>query len=333
MKFLKALLLIILILAGIWVTLCLIGPSQLNVSRSTFMETTPAAVYEEVANFNKWPAWSPWANQDTTMVTSISGSPFGKGAVMEWVSDEMGEGRQEITAAIPNKVITCMLTFSNMPGDHKAEWFFDAEGEDTKVTWTMESAEVPFLIRGLLLISGGAKPLADQYDQGLADLKRVVEAKPLFKPQFTDAPGFWYIGIEADSVTAAMLANGSMHERAYLAIQEFLQDRDLIQSGMPLTFTRRFEEGVMDLTFALPVADSVGVTDNFVIDRVPAGRVASAIHKGAYDMVDETWNKFDPYFEAYPQSFRYYPYEQYVNDPADVQDSTDYLTRIVFPVD
>lgn len=332
MKFLKALLLIVVILAGVWVVLCLLGPSELNTKRSMVMSASPGVVYSEVTDFNNWQAWSPWHAMDTTMVTTVSDQSSGKGAVMEWTSQNSGDGKQTITDTQTNKMIATVLTFSTMPGEHRSDWFFEAEGEGTKVTWTMESAEVPFLVRGLLLLAGGTKPLEEQYDQGLTELKAIVEARPSFEPEFSETPGFWYIGMEADSVTAEMLSNGKLHEEAYIKIQSFMAEQDLVQAGMPITVSRKFDRGLMNLTFGLPVADSVAVGDGLIIDRVPAGRIAFAVHKGPYENVDQTWNKFDPYFEANPQTFRYYPFEQYLNDPAEVRDSTEYLTRVVFPV-
>src|SRR5436853_7527246 len=67
---------------------------DLKVSRSATMTAAPAQVFEQVNDFHKWDAWSPWAKLDPNMKTTFSGPVSGKDASYSWVgNDDVGEGK------------------------------------------------------------------------------------------------------------------------------------------------------------------------------------------------------------------------------------------------
>lgn len=332
MKFLKTLVLILLIIMGVWAILCALGPKTMSTERSMVMNASPSTIYNTVADFKTWSQWSPWEGQDSTMVTTYEGADSGEGAVMKWTSQSMGGGRQEIVKAVSGELIETKLNFDNFPGENKANWHFEEVEEGTKVTWTMDGAELGFFTRGFILLFDGVGALEKSYDDGLAALKEIVESKPAWEPEHGEMDGLWYIGVMHDGVTEADLKGGNMHAEAYGQIGGLMAQLEVQPAGMPITVSRAYLDGVMDLTFAMPVADSVAVPEGFIIEHIPAGPYLSAIHKGPYETVGTTWDKFDPYLAENQVEYRYYPYEQYVNDPADVKDSTEYLTRIVYPV-
>ena len=69
-------------------------PSDFKIVRTTTISAPPEKVFEQVNDFNKWDAWSPWAKIDPAMKKEISGAPSGKGAIYYWNgNDEVGEGR------------------------------------------------------------------------------------------------------------------------------------------------------------------------------------------------------------------------------------------------
>lgn len=333
MKFLKALLLIVTIMVGIWVVLCAVGPTNMNTIRTTTIDAPASMVYAEVVDFKNWEAWSPWEGQDTTMVTTYEGADKGEGAIMKWTSQQMGGGMQTLTEAVENESIKTTLTFTDWEGESKADWTFNETDGKTEVSWSMESSEFPFMARGIMLLMGGNASLEEDYDKGLAALKEVVESKPMWAPMSEMVEDMWYLGIERDNLTMADLQDGQAHGPAYQALSVFMAENEIASAGMPICLSRRYSEESMDLTFAIPIADSLAAGEGMMVGKIPAGKLMYDIHYGPYDGIAETWNKFEPWFEQNPMQVRYYPYEQYVNDPMTVSDPSEIQTKIAYPVE
>lgn len=48
------------------------------------MAAPPERVYEQIVDFHRWTAWSPWEAVDPSMHREYSGVEFGVGAVYSW---------------------------------------------------------------------------------------------------------------------------------------------------------------------------------------------------------------------------------------------------------
>src|SRR4051794_18318250 len=87
-------------------------PAEFRVTRSAKMKASPAAVFEQVNNFQKWEAWSPWAKLDPNAKVEFSGPTAGDGAKFAWSgNDKVGAGRQEIVESKPDELIRIRLEF------------------------------------------------------------------------------------------------------------------------------------------------------------------------------------------------------------------------------
>lgn len=155
-------------------------PSQFSVARSEVIDAPPQAVFEHVNDFKKWEAWSPWAKRDPDAKTTFAGPPSGQGAVFTWDgNDEVGKGRMTIEESIPPKAIEIELSFERpFPGTSDVGFQFEPVDEGTKVTWSI-SGEQSYIERAfcLLLRLDMDEMIGKDYERGLANLKKVVEAE------------------------------------------------------------------------------------------------------------------------------------------------------------
>ncbi|MFM1931482.1 MAG: hypothetical protein RL226_785 [Bacteroidota bacterium] len=331
MKFLKILFSIIGILLIIYLIMCAIGPKKMEFSLSKEMNASPAVVYKEVANFRNWEAWNPWAAMDSTTQNTYSGAESGLGARMDWTGEKIGTGTQEIVEVTQNEFIKIKLNFGDFPGDNYANWIFEATEGGTNVTWTLDGAETPFMFRGMLLLMG-VDALQKDYETGLTSLKAIVEAKPVFEPSVDVIPDMWYVGLPLDNVTEASMAGGAVHGPAYGKIMEFLMGEGIEPVGQPLAIIRRYSPESMDITFAMPVADSIAGNAELVVEKMAGGRCLSAVHYGSYESSGSTWEQLDAYILENNIALRQSPYEVYVNDPVTVSNESEIMTKIVYPV-
>ena len=174
-KILIGLVLILAILAGVIAT----RPADFSMSRSATMAATPAAIFENVNDFHKWDAWSPWAKLDPNSKVSFEGPTSGKGAIFKWSgNNEVGEGQQTIVESRPSELVGIKLDFIRpMAGTSNVEFTFKPEGANTVVTWTM-SGKNDFIGKAISLVMDCDKMVGPQFEKGLASLKAIVEGAP-----------------------------------------------------------------------------------------------------------------------------------------------------------
>lgn len=186
MKFLKVLLLIIVLLIGGWIILCLIGPSKFDTSRSAEINANAVKVWPIVSDLNNWSQWSPWEKQDPDMKMEISSPSYGVGAKMTWTSDVVGSGSLRITESDEGKLLTTALSFEGFDNESISKFVFDDNDGKTRLTWTMEGGEMPFLFRGFMVFMNPIEAINKDYDNGLAEIRKIAESMPDSEPETDD---------------------------------------------------------------------------------------------------------------------------------------------------
>lgn len=166
------------IVVGAAVAVILLQPSELYVRRAATMSAPPAKVFEQVNDFHKWTAWSPWEKVDPNMTRTYSGPETGVGAVYAWSgNNEIGEGRMTIVESQPDLVRIRLEFMRPFAATNTAEFRFVPEGDTTAVSWTMTGTQ-GFLGKAICLVMNMDTMIGGRFDQGLASLKSIVEAAP-----------------------------------------------------------------------------------------------------------------------------------------------------------
>lgn len=177
MKILKVLGIVIVILAAI----ILIGgeflPKTYSVSRSTTINAADSVVYKNIADFDEFYKWNPWAKMEPTAKTKISGTVAQPGHLYEWAGKETGEGYMKVKEAKPNSLVDIELKFIK-PFESLADTRFDIinENNDTKVTWTM-SGENNLMGKWMCVFVSMDKMIGGDFESGLKSLKEKSEQK------------------------------------------------------------------------------------------------------------------------------------------------------------
>lgn len=150
-------------------------PRQISVERSVEISASPGVVFPHINSLKAMSSWSPWMDRDPDMVVTYSGADSGKGAMMEWTSDQpdVGNGRQKIKASDLNKSVLTALDFGDM-GTAEAKLILDPIDDITKVIWTLDAD------MGLGPVGRWMGLMMDDwvgadYEKGLGNLKELVE--------------------------------------------------------------------------------------------------------------------------------------------------------------
>lgn len=152
-------------------------PADFTVTRSATMNAPPDRIFEQINDFHKWDAWSPWAKIDPAMKTTYSGPPTGVGSAYAWTgNDQVGEGKMAITASHPNEHVAIDLEFIKpFAAKNVTEFKLKPDGDKTNVTWTM-AGKNNFIAKAFGLFMNMDKLVGGDFEKGLAQMKAVVEA-------------------------------------------------------------------------------------------------------------------------------------------------------------
>ncbi len=155
-----------------------IQPSEFQVTRSMTISAAPNTVFAQVNGLRSWNTWSPWAKLDPNAKNSFEGPKTGKGAVMSWSgNNEVGEGRMTIIDSTANKEVKFQLDFVRpMKATNYSDFTFVPVGKKTLVVWKM-SGKNNFVAKAIGLVMDYEKMVGGQFEQGLTNLKNLVEKK------------------------------------------------------------------------------------------------------------------------------------------------------------
>jgi hypothetical protein len=171
-----------LVFAALVAILCIViamQPEDFAVSRTATMAAAPADVFAQVNDFHNWEAWSPWAKLDPNAKGTYEGPTSGEGSKFSWDGDaNVGAGSMTILESKPNERIRIKLDFVRpFAGTSDVEFTFRPEGDQTAVTWKM-AGKNNFIAKAIGLVMDCEKMCGEQFDQGLASIKSIVEKKP-----------------------------------------------------------------------------------------------------------------------------------------------------------
>jgi carbon monoxide dehydrogenase subunit G len=161
---------------AIFLIVAALQPADFRIARSTTIAAPSSAVFEQINDFRKWNDWSPWAKMDPNAKNSFEGPPSGVGAGFSWAGNsQVGEGRMTITDSKPNELVRMNLEFIKpFAATNVAEFTLKPEGDKTAVTWSMTGRN-GFMGKAMGLIMNCDKMVGGQFEQGFANLKKIVE--------------------------------------------------------------------------------------------------------------------------------------------------------------
>lgn len=175
MRILKWVLGSIAVASVVLIAIGMILPRQVNVARSIEIDAPADKIFPHINSLKLMAEWSPWMGRDPAMQATYNEVEDGKGAMMEWASEQrdVGSGKQEIVASTPNESVTTALDFGDM-GLAEAKLALIETGGSTTVTWTLDSdMGVSPVGRWMGLMMD--RWVGGDYEQGLTNLKTLVE--------------------------------------------------------------------------------------------------------------------------------------------------------------
>lgn len=176
----RKVLLVLALLIAAFIGFAALQPKTYSVTRTATVDAPPSVVYEQLADFRAWRAWSPWDERDPDMQRTHGGASSGVGATYSWSGDEaVGRGSMEIIGAEPGREVVIALRFEEpFPSENRTRFSLEeTSGGRTEVTWTMTGDKGGLVGQALGIFVDFDQMIGADFEEGLAQLDEVSRAE------------------------------------------------------------------------------------------------------------------------------------------------------------
>lgn len=334
MKALKIVGIIVLILIVLIIILGLIAPKRYHVERTTIIKAPKDLVFMNVKYWQKWIAWNPWGEQDSTMRVTVEGTDGEVGSKYIWKGDPKITGKGEMinTGVKENEEMTFHLHFLE-PWDSESDGYIRVAETDsgTQVAWAF-LGKTPFPWNIMMLFMSMDKTIGPDFEKGLAKLKQICENQAMAAQKYNveeiKFPGKTYAIIRK---TISFNEIQNFFSSSFGKLMAKIQKNSIAMTSAPsgLYFSYDEQEGVTDIAAAIPVNRSL---DDPEIDtfKIPEGKAYKIDYYGPYDQIGNAHIAMDYYFYKNGLKQATPVIEEYVTDPTQEQDSSKWLTTIYY---
>lgn len=314
-----------------------------QIEESKEIDAPDELLFNTINEYKTWEKWGPWMDDSDDMILEYANQTSGKAASYSWKSETQGNGNMKTVKVAPFSSIDQKMTFISPMGESISDvyWKFEKlEGKKTKVTWGIKG-EQSFIEKAFWMtqdstLSQNIKPM---YKRGLEKLDTFVKEKMKAYSVHVDGVtehggGFYMYSATASSIAAIPKKRNQMLP----AIQAYVRENSLPQTGMPFTLYNEFneEQGTAIFSTGIPVREKVitPIDSNILCDFLPKQKVVKTTLKGDYINLKEAWEAGYKYIsdngillETSSPSF-----EVYRTDPNIQPNPAEWITEIYIPI-
>lgn len=332
-KAVRILIYILIALVLLAVLLMAISPKNLKVKATESIHAPADVCYNLVNDLDRWMLWSPWVELDSTAAYDFSEKTEGVGARVHWKgNDNVGEGWQTITASSRPDSVVMSLEFKGWDGLSSTDFQFQKVEDNTLVTWTFEGADTPFLFRIFNLLNKSS--LQKSHQKGLKNLKNIAENRANkkiyrgFEIKETELPEKHYVYNRKE---VAMENIQQFYTQNLGALFGLVQKENLELDGMPsgLYFSWNEKLKRTDMAAAIPIKEDIELKDANTLN-LPPGRAIQLDYYGDYSGLEKAHTAIDEYMNDYGLLPGSPVVEEYITDPGNQPDPSEWLTRISY---
>jgi hypothetical protein len=103
-------------------------------------------------------------------------------------------------------------------------------------------------------------------------------------------------------------------------------------AACPVCLIRPRTDGTFDMTAAYPTAEPVRIGSPFVVTGLPACRAAQALHAGSWNTLLFSYDRLNEWLAAHGVTAVPSMWEEYLVGPGQLDDQTQWRTRLVVPL-
>jgi len=334
MKFLKGLLVALLVIAALILVVPLFLPSESTWAAKTEIEISPEQVFHNVALYTDRMIWDPWIAMDTDAAVTIIPQKGYIGSTYAWDGEKIGTGKMEVQEVHFPDFIKSHIWFGDMQDPSVVEWELEKTESGTRVTWKFISkGKYPF---GRLMMVFMKGSMMKSFESGLAHLKSFLETNPPVLYELSE------IKIDKSYDTQALVVpvSGTIDQiiekmqQAFPMIFQEIQEQGLTPNGPAFVHYSDYDEatGFSNAEIAVPV-NKKGVKSGEVVPKFyPAVEAVVATQRGDYTYFRESYDALAGYIEENNLEVTGEAFEVYLKTMMDSSNPMDWITMIAFPL-
>lgn len=334
MKFLKWLLIIMLILIALVLIIPLFMPATVKIIVNKEIALSPAQVFYNAASYTDRNKWDPWLETEPDAEWMVESEPGYVGSVYTWNGKKIGAGKMMVDSVVFGKYIASKIWFGDNPESSLVEWNLEQTDSGTMVTWSFTSGGKYPIERLMINLVKGS--MQSSFEIGMESLKTYLEANPPVLCKLGEiergkiAPMFALVA----SVKGIIEEIGAKMEELYGILWGEIESQGLQMAGAAFSHYISFDEetGIVEYLVGLPVVSKGKDAGPVKFVNYREMEVIQAIHYGPYDDVDNSYDKIMEYIATNQYRITGEVFEFYLNDPTQEPDITKYQTLIAFPL-
>lgn len=335
-KYIFFLILIAIIGCAIYIA---VQPNTFEFERSRVIDAPTPVIFNLVNDYEEWPRFSPWNEQDTEAKLSYDDKTIGEGAGYSWDGEVLGIVNMKTEQVFENKSIEQQINFVEpFESSSNINWTFKPTENGTKVTWAMEGKQ-DFMTKMYVAISGSIeKKTGPDFERGLFKLDSIANADmrkyTINVEGVTQHSGGFYLYASA----SAKLDNYTSKMQEVLPrVAGFAKANNITMAGKPFVIFHKLDEENNAVIFSccIPTTSQVVSSEaDILTGQLQPFKAVKTVLKGDYINLQEARNKTKDYINAnnLELSETGTTLESYVNNPISSPNPADWFTEIYFEV-
>ena len=339
MKFLKYILLLLLILVIGFSIYVAVQPNDYKFSRSRTIEAPVSLIYDKVNDFKQWPEFSPWLEQDKEATLTYGDKTIGEGASYSWNGEVLGEGSMTTLETDANSIISQKIEFIKpFEANADIDWTFEPSENGTKVTWHMEGKQNFTTTLFTTFMGSIESETGPDFERGLFKLDSVVQAQMkvynINVEGVTQHSGGYYLYNTASCKFSDFEKN---MKEMLPKVGAYAITHNVTMAGPPFILYHKWDEENDAVIFSCCVPTNSRIVSNepeILTGKLDSFRAVKTVLTGNYDNLKEAWDATMKYIavnnlemiEAGPML------ETYITDPMSKPNPADWITEIYVAV-
>lgn len=344
MKVLRVILIILLALVAVVLIKTYTSDPDFNVNRSITVDASASAIWPYVSNLEKADEWNAWLEIDPETKKEYGGEQGSVGSWASWDSEhqDVGSGKQTITNLQENQLVETELRFGGWDGSSIGYTSLEEKDGATEVTFGFRGTNDTFFARAFMSFMDMDAAVGPMFEKGLANLKGMVESNDTGSADEKLYRGYSITDMNRDQMVyigkrdrIAMEDMKPFFEDAFPSTAGAISAANINMAGAPsaLYFEWNEEEGMVELLAGIPVVGDENTTiDGFDTYVVPSSRALNLTYKGAYEGIGEAHYAMEDKMKEAGLEFDVVCIEEYVTDPGEQPDTSQWVTELYYMI-
>lgn len=340
MKILKIILVLIVLLVVTLVGIGLFTKSQYHFTRSIEINADKTKVWNVISSFNQFKNWSPWNKLDSAMKVTISTPDNQVGSTYSWEgNDKAGTGSMNFLTMSANDSFTQEIKFVKpFKSTSNASMKLKEENGKTTVTWAMYG-ENGFIARIFMTLMGGIdKAVGKDYEEGLNNLKKLVESMPSepnskYEVKMVDFSELHLACVENKNFSFSKI-DSTLFSNGFGIVAGHLASNKIESNYGAYSVFKNYNETTQtsDIYIGMSVKAHFDSKDKVQCLNIPNSKAIMVEYYGDYSKTGDAYGSLMQYEKEKDLKIDY-AVEHYVTDPKSVNyDYSKVLTKIYFVI-